>query len=812
MTSLVKDLWYGFRTLRRTPAFTGVAVFTLALGIGATIAVFSVVDAVLLRPLAFADQQRLTVLWEVAKKRDFGLIELSYPNYREWREQNKVFSRLAALTSSTSGMSLTGTGEPIPVDAAPVSSNFFSALGVMPLLGRAFLPEDDRLGASPVAILGYRLWQERFGADPHIIAREVRIDAQSYTVVGVMPNAVQYPPGAQLWLPLVPILGAEGTELRIYRVLKAIGRLKPGVSLGQAQADIAVIAGRLEQRYRQFNEGFSGSVRPLTEEIVGDIRPTLLILFAGVLFLLLIAVANVVNLVLARALERRHEIGLRAALGATRGQVMRQMLAEGITLGVLGGGLGLLLALLGIRLLRALAPGGIPRIDEVRLDLPALLFGGAVLLLASAVFGVAPALGAARGDLHGALKEGSQRAAGSVRSNRLRRLLVRSEVSLALVLLIGAGLMVQSLWRLQRVDLGFARENVLTARIRVPKNRYASVRERQLFFDRLLEQAAALPGVMSAATVLARPLDNSETWEIPIALEGQSWDAMLKNPLPNFQAVSPDYFRTLRIRVLQGRDFNRHDNAGAQLVGLVSKGLAKRFWPGMEPLGKRFRRVFSTQVTPWITVVGVVDDVHYRGLDQLMPDFYLPFPQNPLAEYMSSQDLVLRTNVAPLSLSLPLRRLVRSLDPGQAVASLTTLDEQVAGALAASRFAFLVMGCVGAMALCLAAVGIYGLQSYSVAQRSREIGIRMALGARRQEILRMVLAQGLKLTAGGLAAGLVAAVLLTRFMAKLLYGVSTLDPLTFVGVPLLLATVAAGAAYLPAARAARLGPTGVLHL
>jgi putative ABC transport system permease protein len=812
MTTLVKDLWYGFRTLRRTPAFTSVAVLTLALGIGATTAVFSVVHAVLLRPLPYADQQRLTVLWEVAKKREFGLIELSYPNYRDWREQNKVFAELAALTSSNSGMNLTGVGEPIPVDAAPVSSNFFSTLGVEPLLGRAFLPEDDRLGARPVVVLSHRLWHERFGGDPHIIGRQLRIDARSYTAVGVMPSAFKYPPGAQLWLPLVPALGAEGTELRIYRVLKAVGRMKPGVSLGQARSEIAVIAGRLEQQYRQFNEGFSSSVRPLAEEIVGDVRLTLLILLAGVVFLLLIAVANVANLLLARTLERRHEIGVRAALGATRGRVIRQMLTEGFALGLLGGGIGLLLALLGIRLLQALAPKGIPRIDEVRLDLPTLLFTGVVFLLAVAAFGVAPALGAGRGDLYEALKEGSQRSSGSAGSNRLRRLLVRSEVSLALVLLIGAGLMVQSMLQLQRIHLGFAKENVLTARIRVPKNRYADVRQRQLFFDRLREQAAALPGVVRVATVLARPLDDSETWEIPIALEGQSWDETLKNQLPNFQAVSPDYFRTLRIQVLKGRDFNEHDSEKAQLVGIVSKGLTEHFWPGTDPIGKRFRRVFSTQMTPWITVVGVVDDVHYRGLDRLMPDFYLPFKQNPLAEYMSSQDVVLHTSVDPLTLSLPLRQLVHSLDPNQAIASVVTLDEQVDTALAGSRFTLLLMGCFGALALCLAAVGIYGLLSYNVAQRSREIGIRMALGAHKQEILRMVLAQGLKLTAGGLGIGIVVAFLLTRFMVKLLYGVSILDPLTFVSVPVFLAMIAAFAAFVPAARAARSDPSRMLHL
>jgi len=811
MKQMLQDLGYALRTFRRAPGFAAVTILTLALGIGATTAVFSVAEAVLLRPLPFADQQRLTVLWESAKKRQFGLIETSYADYRDWRDQSKSFTQLAALNSSNAGMNLTGVGEPIQVDAAPVTHNFFTVLGVKPLLGRTFLPEDDRFGAGHVVVLSQQIWQDQFGGDPHILGRQVHLDDQSYTVVGVLPSLFKYPSSARLWVPLVPFLGPEGTELRIYRVLKAIGRLQPGVSVEKAQAEMRVIADGLEKRYPKFNEGFTASVRPLTEEIVGDSRPALLILLTGVFFLLLIAVANVANLLLARTLERKHEISIRAALGADRGRVMRQLLTEAVTLGLLGSGAGLLLASLGIRLLRSVAPASIPRLDEVRLDPPTLLFTLLVFLLAIAVFGIAPALEAGRGDLHAPLKEGGKRAFGSARSSRLRRLLVRMEVSLALVLLIGAGLMVQSMLQLKRINPGFTSANVLTARIRLPEKTYPEIRQRQMFFDRLREKAATLPGVVSAATVLTRPLDDSVVWEMPIAREGQSWDELLANPLTNFEAISPGYFQTLNIRLLQGRDFDAHDSEDSPLVAIVSKGLAATYWPGQNPLGKRVRRIFSDQVTPWITIVGVVNDVRYRSWDRSMPDFYLPTKQNPLAQYMPYQDLVLRTSVDPSTLARPLRGAVYSIDPKQAVASIATLDSLVDRALASSRFTLLLMGVFGALALCLAAVGIYGLLSYTVAQRSREIGLRMALGARKQEILWMVIGQGLKLTASGLAVGIAAAFVLTRFMANLLYGVSILDPLTFISVPVFLAAIALCATCLPAVRATRADPIKVLR-
>lgn len=811
MTQFVQDLSYALRTFRRAPGFAAVAILTLALGIGATTAVFSVVNTVLLQPLPFKNQDRLMVLWESAKKRKLDSIEMSYPNFRDWQSQNQVFDEMAALTASNAGMNLTGSGEPVQLEAAPVSANFFHTLGVEAQLGRTFLPEEDRLGTRRVAVLSHALWADKFGKDPGILGRQIRLDAESYTVVGVMPSDIQYPRGAKLWVPLVPHLGAQGTELRIYRVLKAVGRLKPGVTVEKADSEMRVIAGRLETQYKQFNDGFSSSVRPLADEIFGNVRSMLFLLLGGVVFLLLSAVANVANLLLARTLERRQEIAVRASLGADRGRLLRQLLTEGVTLGLLGGASGLLLALAGIRFLRAFGPDSIPRLDAVSLDPLTIVFALLVSLAAVASFALAPALQVSRGNLYEPLKEGAKRSYGSTRNTRLRKLLVVAEVSLALMLLIGVGLMVQSVIQLQRIDPGFEKENVLTLRVRLPEKSYPDPLQRQQFFDRLLEQAQTLPGVTSAATVLSRPLDTSAVWEMPLVREGQGWDEFVQNPLANFQAVSPGYFRTLRTTLLQGRDFDLHDDQNAQLVCIVSRSLAEFYWPGKNPVGQRLRRVFSDEETPWMTVVGVVEDIRYRGFDRQMMDFYVPFRQNPLAEYLAYQDLVLKTSVEPLGLVKPVQQAIYGLDPNQPIASAMTLERLTDVALAGPRFILLLMGIFGALALSLAAVGIYGLLSYTVRQQSHEIGIRMALGARRQEVLRMVLAQGLKLTAIGLAVGVVASLLLTRFMASLVYQVSTLDPLTFVSVPLFLALIGLLATSLPAVRATKADPMRVLR-
>jgi putative ABC transport system permease protein len=811
MKDILQDLTYSLRTLRRSPRFTLVAVATLALGIGATTAIFSVVDSVLLKPLPYADQDRLTVLMERPKKLNVETVELSLPNFNDWRDQSHVFSRMAALTSNNYGLNLTGLRQPVHVEAAPVSSTFFTTLGVKPVLGRDFMPEEDRLGARHVVILGDSLWKELCGGDPHILGRQLRLDAESYTVVGIMPAWFHYPRGAAIWVPLVPFLGPHYAEHRIARLIKGLGRLKPGVTLAQASSEIEGIAARLEKQYKAANDGFSSSVRPLTDEVFGKSRSALLILLAGVLLLLLIAVANVANLLLARNLERRQEISVRAALGAGRRRLVRQLLSDGLVLSLLGGAGGLVVAALGVRLLTTLAPDDLPRLEEVHIDLTALLATGAILLLASAVFGLAPSLQRRRESLYEPLKESARRTSGGTGSARLRGFLVRAEVALAMLLLIGAGLLIQSVINLERTDPGFDPHNVLTARVRLPEKTYATAEQRQVFFERLVERARALPGVVNAATVLARPLDTSVTWEVRLWIEGISWEEAKRNPLLNLEAVSPGYFRTMGIKLVEGRPFDLHDDAKAPLVVILSKRAAEQAWPGQDPLGKRVRNQMEDIQTPWRTVIGVADDVHYRGWDDAMADCYVPARQFPFWDYISYQDLVLRTAAAPLTTAPAVRAAVYALDANQPVASILTLQRLVDRSQAGARFIVVLMATFGGLALCLAVVGIYGILSYNVEQRSHEMGIRMALGARQGEVVKMVLAQGLRLIASGLLIGLGAALLLTRFMVSLLYGVSVFDPLTFVAVPLVLVAVGMLATWVPAFRAAGSDPIKALR-
>ncbi|HVR09655.1 MAG TPA: ABC transporter permease, partial [Thermoanaerobaculia bacterium] len=701
-----QDLAYTLRTLRRSPRFSLVAIVTLALGIGATTAIFSVVEAVLLKPLPFADQDRLTVLMERPKKLNVDTVELSLPNFNDWRDQNHVFSQMAALTSNNYGLNLTGLRQPVHVESAPVSHTFFSTLGVKPVLGRDFLPEEDRLGARHAVILSDGLWRDLFGRDPHVLGRQVRLDAESYTIVGVMGPSFHYPRGAEMWVPLLPFLGPHYAEHRIARLIKGLGRLKPGVTIEQASAEIEGIAARLEQQYKAANDGFSSSVRPLTEEVFGKIRPALLLLLIGVLLLLVIAIANVANLVLARNLERRQEIGIRAAMGASRLRLVRQLLTDGLVLSLLGGAGGLLVAAFGIRLLTSLAPDDIQRLDEVRIDLPTLLFTFGVLLVAAAVIGMAPALQRRRDSITEPLKEGTRRATSSLGGARLRSFLVRTEVAVAMLLLIGAGLLVQSVIRLEHTSPGFDQRHVLTARVRLPEKTYATAEQRQQFFERLVTQARAIPGVVSAATVLARPLDTSVTWEVRLWTEGTSWEEAKRNPLLNFESVSPDYFHTMGIRLIEGRPFSLHDDAKAPLVVILSKRAADQAWPGQDPIGKRVRNQMLDIQTPWRTVVGVADDVHYRGWDDTMADCYVPARQFPFWDYISYQDLVLRTAAAPLTVAQPVRAAVFALDANQPVASIMTLQRLVDRSQAGPAFIVVLMATFGALALCLAMVGI----------------------------------------------------------------------------------------------------------
>jgi putative ABC transport system permease protein len=812
MNDLLRDIGYAFRSLRRDLGFAIAALFTLALGIGATATVFSVMNTVLLRPLPFADQDRLAVVWAAQWKRNYEAIEGSYLDYRDWREQNKVFEDMAALGSTTTGMSLTGRGEPLQVEAGTITSNLFSVLGVEPMLGRGFLPEEDVLGSRPVAVLSHALWQNVFGRDPGLLGRQLWLNGQSYTVVGVMAPDFNYPRGADLWVPLVPALGREAVELRLYRALKAVGRMKPGVTLESANTEVRQIAGRLEKQYPFSNSGFSATVKSLPGEVFGYIRPALLLLSSGVLLLLLIAVANVANLLLARTLGRQSELSVRMALGADRGRLLRQLLTEGFVLCAIAGTAGLLLAHAGIRTIALLAPRHLPRIGEVQPDAATLLITMGVSLVTVLGFGTILALQTGRGNLHDPLKAGSKRSAGSAKNTRLRKLLVASEVAFAMVLLVGAGLMVRSVRELQRVNPGFDKHNVLTMRVRLPEQSYPEVERRRIFFEQLLERVEALPGVAAAATSLARPLDEAICCDMPFAVDWQNRDEVFSNPYANLQAVSPHYFETMRIPLLKGRAFTPQDKAGAPLVAIVSRNLADTYWPDQNPIGKKVRRVYSEDQTPWMTVVGVVEDVRYREWDRARPDVYVPAPQNPYAEFITYQDLLVRTTSSdPEAIAGAVRSAVYALDPNQPVAAVMTLESLVERALAGPRFTLFLISLLSVLALVLAAVGVYGVLSYTVNQRAREIGIRMALGATKREVVRLVLAQGMRLTLAGLGVGLLGALILTRFMASLMYQVSVLDPLTFATALVLLATIGFLATFVPAVRATRADPLQVIR-
>jgi putative ABC transport system permease protein len=677
-----------FRALPRKPRFTALAAITLALGIGAAAALLSLIYTVLLAPLPYTDQNRLMVLWENSVKHQFGLVEFSYPNLLFWQSQNTVFAQLGAFDPISVGMSLTGGAEPVHLEATSASHNFFSTLGTKPIAGRAYGPEEDRVGARHVAVMSHRLWQRLFASDPKTVGRQLKLDSDSYEVVGIMPEGFDYPRGADLWIPLVPALGKENSELRLLRAVRGIGRLKPGVTEAKAQAEVVQLAKRLEKEHPETNDGISAAVVPLMREIFGEIRPVFLKLLAGSLLLLLIAVVNVAHLVRARNREG----------GLTLAKALALFLASGLG--------GLLLAFLGIRLLRVYAPESIPRIEQLHLNLPIFLLTLATSAIAVAIFST--------------LRAGKETPAWG------RRALVGLELALALVLLVTTGIMARDFQRLRQADLGYHKEHVLTMRIRLPGKGYPGVPERREFFERLVGQVKPIPGVVSVATISARPLDTSAVFEMPIVLEGQNWGKQITNPLTNFEAVSPSYFHTLEIPLVKGRDFNDGDTPKSPAVAIVSESMAARFWPGKEPLGMKIRQFLPENSVPWMTVVGVVGDGKYRALDQQRFDFYLPARQNPLAEYMDYQDLIVRSAGDPYILAAPIRKAVRSLDPNLSISSTLSLEGLVDRELSEPQFKLLLMAVFGFVALYLAVVGVYSLFSSPGPGRSRETGVHTA--------------------------------------------------------------------------------------
>jgi len=796
---LAQDLHYGLRMLVKNPSFTIVAVLALALGIGANSAIFSVVNTVLLRPLPYKNPGRLVMLWEEATHLGFPKNTPSPANFIDWRAQNTVFEAMAAMVERS--FNLTGVGEPERFDGRRVSANLFDLLGVQPQLGRAFRAEEDKPG-SRVVILSNGLWQHRFGGDPRVIGQAVSLNGESYTVIGVMPGSFQFPTRRdQLWVPLA--FDAKEAASRGNHFLEVIARMKPGVTLQQAQAEMSTIAARLAQQYPEENLRVGSVVTALQEQVVGDIKPALLVVLGAVGFVLLIACANVANLLLARAAARQKEIALRLALGAGRSRLTRQFLTESVLLAVIGGAVGLLLSIAGLRVLKTFIPDTISQAQAISIDAKVLVFTGLVALVTGIIFGLAPAMQVSHLDINDTLKEGGRDAAGGTRGNRIRALLVIGEIAVSFVLLMGAGLLINSFMHLRNLHPGFRANHLLTMKIPLSEVKYPDKERRSPFYAEVLRRVQALPGVQSAAVAGNLPLTYDGD-SMPIGIEGRTDPPPDQRPDVILRVVGPGYFSTMGIPLVRGRDFSEQDKADSARVVIVSEKTARHFWPGENPIGKRLKPGSTNRNIPWIEIIGVVKDVRQNDfVSEPKMQMYMPYQQ---LNSFAPNALVVRTNVEPLSLAGAVRNAIWAVDKDQPVSNLRSMDEIVSEAVARQRFSMLLLGIFAALAMVLAAVGIYGVMSYSIAQRTREIGLRIALGAQKSDVLKMILRQGLRFVAAGLAIGLAASFVLTRVMASLLFGISATDPATFVSISLVLIAVALLASYIPAVRAMKIDP------
>jgi putative ABC transport system permease protein len=747
------------------------------------------------------------MLWENATHMGFPRDTPSPANFLDWQKQAISFTGMAAMSERS--FNLTGVGEPERLEGRRVSANLFELLGVSARLGRTFVPEDDKPGTH-VVLLSHALWQRRFGSDPGVIGRAVTLNGESYTVVGVMPPFVQLPGfenrNDQLWVPIA--FPAEEATERGNHFLEVIARLKPGVTLKQAQVEMDTIAARLEQQYPTYNARRGAVVVPLHEQVVGEIKPALLILLGAVGFVLLIACANVANLLLARAAVRQKEIALRLALGASRSRLTRQFLTESVLLALFGAGLGLLLALAGIQVLKTFIPVTLAQVETITIDGRVLIFTVFVALITGIAFGLVPAIQGSRFNLNDILKESGRDSAGGSKGNRIRGLLVIAEVAVSFVLLIGAGLLINSFLHLRNLDPGFRSDHLLTMKVNLSEVKYPDRERRAAFFDEVMRRVRELPGVQSAAVAGNLPLTyNGDS--MSISVEG------VPDPPPDqqsdviFRAIGPGYFATMGIPIVRGRDFTDQDNSDSKDVVIISEKTAQQFWPGQDPIGKRLKPGLSTSNSPWREVIGIVKDVRQNDF-VASPKRQMYFTYRQLKN-IAANALVVRTSIEPMSLAVPVRSAIWSVDKDQTVADIDTMDHIVAKAVARQRFSMLLLGLFAALALLLASIGIYGVMSYSVAQRTREIGIRIALGARRADVLQMTVKQALKLVGVGMMIGLAAAFLLTRVLASLLFGISATDPITFIGISVVLLAVAILASYVPALRATRVDPITALR-
>ncbi len=813
MERLFQDLKYSARVLLKTPGFATAAMLVLALGIGANSAIFSLVHAVLLQPLPFPDSSRLARIWHVPPPKSFpGMTEFSVSaaNYLDWQKQNHVFESMAIYCWR--GFNLTGTDHPEQLDASAVSSDFFSVLEVRPLLGRLFTADEDQPGHGNVVLLSYRFWQSHFGSNPDIVGHNIHLDGQAYLVAGVMPQHMRWPEYAQMWTPMA--WTDQERAVRGEHHYQVIGRLQPGVNFEQAQAEMSTISNRLAEQYPEDDKGWGAVVRPLHDDLVADVRLALEVLLGAVAFVLLIACANVANLVLAKTFARRKEVAIRGALGASRQQIVSQVLSETVLLASAGGVLGLVLAHFGLRLITAFIADRLPRSEGIALDGTVVVFTLVVSLLTGISAGLLPALRLARADLNEALKQGLGRTDTDSSGDRARSVLVVSEFALSLILLIGAGLMIRSLWQLRAVDPGFDPHQTLTMEISVPADKFPTPAQQISFFERVLRSVRALPGVESASVIDNLPLNGDGSHQ-PIAIEGRPAVPMSEQPEVDVRLISTDYLHTLRIPVLRGRDFNDADVAGRPAVVLISQSMARRFWPHDDPIGQHLTLTFFPDAARQI--VGIVGDTKLDALNETRDTATLYFPLDQVSVPSTGgwrsfdMSLVARIQGNPSGAVSPITHAIHQIDPDAPLLDVESMQDVISNSLSSERFNMLLLGSFAGVALLLAAVGIYSVLSYGVRRRVREIGIRMALGASLRDIVRMVLADGMRPALVGVGFGFIGALALGRVLSSLIFGVTATDLFTFVAVSLLLTAVALVAGIVPAFRAARVEPLRTLR-
>jgi putative ABC transport system permease protein len=799
---MFQDLGFGWRMLIKHPGLTLISILTLALGIGANSAIFSVVNAVVLRPLPYHDAEHIVAIQELSK--EGNRIQVTPANFLDWRAQNRVFAHLAAIHSRTANLS--GTAEAERINLAVTSADFFQVFAALPQQGRFFLPGDEQAGRPNIVVIGYGLWQRRFGGAPNSLGQTIIIDGKTYTIVGIAPAGFQYPERTEAWVPplrLAPEINetADVTRLRGFGYLSAVARLKPGVTIREAAAEMETITARLRQQYPETNNNRFNRVVSLQAHLVGETDLLLWLLLGAVTLVLLIACANVANLLLARAAVRQKEMAIRNALGASGSRLMRQMLSESLLLAMIGGFFGLLLAWQGVDLLTRILPTDFPRLNEISLDYPVLGFTLFVSLLTGLIFGFAPAWQATRVDVNEVIKDGAR--GSSAGRQRLRGLLVVSEIALSLVLLIGAGLLFRSFMHLQAIKTGFEAEQVLSFRLTPSGTNFKQDDQYIAYYQRVAERLRSLAGVESVGAINTLPLTKGPTFDFRV--EGRPLLPLDQWPGGNYRNVSPDYFRTLRIPILQGRAFSERDTAQAPLVAIINQAAAERYFAGENPLGKRlnFGGTDRNGTPIWFEIVGVASNVRNIELTaEPEPDIYTAAQQDAFA----SMYFVIRTTIEPASLSAAIRQAAQEIDRAQPVSDLRTVEKIVSGAVTQPKINLILLGIFAGVALLLSAAGIYGVVSYSVTQRTHEIGIRLALGARAGDVLKLVVQHGMKLTLIGIGVGLGASAILMQLARHLLYGISATDPLTFVVIAGFLTSISLIACYLPARRATKVDP------